>query len=242
MTETLCIYPDRESACSSPISTTTSMSPRTSLAFETHLATCRCRAEANWRRFAASARRSRNGRRLSPPRAFSVTSPRAPSRRAAAWWHDVPVWAQVAAALLVLGVSASIANLDVRYDRVRPDVRTGWSKPRPGLRRLAPVNAAPWRADLTALENQLRSELQRAARRDGRCCRRRRPRCLTPNSAGACACCSTKAKGNSRTNWRLRLVQLQKDINAQHQADLTKISQNIGFIQRRNDGRAAQAA
>jgi ferredoxin-fold anticodon binding domain-containing protein len=30
----------------------------------------------------------------------------------------------------------------------------------------------------------------------------------------------------------LRLVQFQRDINAQHQADLTRFSQNIGYMQR----------
>jgi hypothetical protein len=34
----------------------------------------------------------------------------------------------------------------------------------------------------------------------------------------------------------LRLVQFQRDINAQHQADLTKFNQNIGFIQRETYG------
>ena len=34
----------------------------------------------------------------------------------------------------------------------------------------------------------------------------------------------------------LRLVQFQRDINAQHQADLTKFSQNIGYIQRETYG------
>src|SRR6202011_404499 len=40
--------------------------------------------------------------------------------------HEIPVWAQVAAALLVLGVSAGIANLDVRYDENGLSIRTGW--------------------------------------------------------------------------------------------------------------------
>ena len=38
---------------------------------------------------------------------------------------SVPVWAQVAAAMLVLGVSASIANLEVRYDIERPERHDG---------------------------------------------------------------------------------------------------------------------
>ena len=89
-----------------------------------------------------------------------------------------PSWAQVAAALLFLGVSAGIANLDVRYDASGLSVRTGWSTSAPiaGLRgrasravRRRPVAApvpstpAPWRADLAALERQLTNRDARVA-------------------------------------------------------------------------------
>jgi anti-sigma factor RsiW len=40
----------------------------------------------------------------------------------------LPVWAQTAAALLLLGVSAGIANLDVHYDQSGLSIRTGWSR------------------------------------------------------------------------------------------------------------------
>jgi hypothetical protein len=40
---------------------------------------------------------------------------------------EMPAWAQVAAALVFLGVAAGLANLDVRYDREGLTVRTGWS-------------------------------------------------------------------------------------------------------------------
>src|ERR1700730_8144076 len=45
------------------------------------------------------------------------------------WGREIPAWAQVAAALLFLGVSAGIANLDVRYDANGLSVRTGWVRP-----------------------------------------------------------------------------------------------------------------
>ena len=89
------------------------------------------------------------------------------------WWREIPAWAQVAAALLFLGVSAGIANLDVRYDKDGLTVRTGWSKSAPAEAQLksgvspaavahdvSPAGSAPWRADLTALEQQLRSEFR----------------------------------------------------------------------------------
>jgi hypothetical protein len=147
----------------------------------------------------------------------------------------MPAWAQVAAALFVLGVSATIANLDVRYDRSGLTIRTGWSTPRAAA--LAPVNAAPWRAELTALENQLRSEMKvsqavvtaasapapQAAMSDAEF--RRRVRVLLDES-----------ERKQETELAFRLVQFQSDITAQRQADLTKINQNLGFIQRDTRG------
>src|SRR4051812_49735603 len=42
-----------------------------------------------------------------------AASRRPGSDRPMPWWRQIPAWAQVAAALLFLGVSASIANLEV---------------------------------------------------------------------------------------------------------------------------------
>src|SRR3954462_558294 len=72
----------------------------------------------------------------------------------AQWWKQIPAWAQVAAALLFLGVSAGIANLDVRYDANGLSVKTGWSDraSRAGGPDAAPradaSNATPWKADI----------------------------------------------------------------------------------------------
>jgi hypothetical protein len=87
---------------------------------------------------------------------------------------DIPVWAQVAAAMLVLGVSAgiggAIANLDVRYGGLT--LRTGWSRPasseaepaisgpRTGTARTEHVTIDPWRRELEALERRLRTDFQ----------------------------------------------------------------------------------
>ena len=90
--------------------------------------------------------------------------------------------------MLILAVSAGVANLNVHYGPDGLRVRTGWSKqaavatgadalltPRAteadvarGFGRATTTNLAtsdptPWRADLAALERQLRSELQASA-------------------------------------------------------------------------------
>ena len=65
--------------------------------------------------------------------------------RATARERGLPVWAQTAAALLFLGVSAGIANLDVHYDQQRPQhphrmvARRRWVRSRrPRARRRLP--------------------------------------------------------------------------------------------------------
>ena len=89
--------------------------------FEQHLAACeRCRVEL----------RSLGGvraqlARWAPPEPNIARAAGGPSLPAAvapaaarSWWRDIPAWAQVAAALLVFGVSAGIANMEVRYDEI----------------------------------------------------------------------------------------------------------------------------
>src|SRR6185503_12201003 len=61
-----------------------------------------------------------------PPTAGSIDLADVPRKRSR--MHDLPVWAQTAAALLFLGVSAGIANLDVHYDQSGLSIRTGWSR------------------------------------------------------------------------------------------------------------------
>ena len=86
--------------------------------------------------------------------------------RGIALGRGLPVWAQTAAALLFVGVSAGLANLDVHYDHSGLSIRTGWSRPASDGAAPAPAvgaaAAAPWRADLTALERQLRTEFRGA--------------------------------------------------------------------------------
>jgi hypothetical protein len=232
MTETLCNYPDRDEHLVAFLYDDIDAPERTS--FGSHLSACRyCQEDLS----ALRGVRSTLSTWAPPEPVFSSPGSRvsSPEPRASRWWQEMPAWAQVAAALFVLGVSATIANLDVRYDRSGLTIRTGWSTPQASA--LAPVNAAPWRAELTALENQLRTEMKasqgvvtaasvpaaQAAMSDAEL--RRRVRVLLDES-----------EKKQQNELALRLVQFQRDINAQHQADLTKFNQNIGFIQRETYG------
>src|SRR5882672_10623727 len=153
MTETLCSYPDRDEHLVAFLYDDIDSAERTS--FGSHLSACRsCQEDLA----ALRGIRSTLSTWAPPEPVFSTRESRVPSPEPRAWWHEIPAWAQVAAALFVLGVSMTIANLDVRYDRSGLTIRTGWSKPQAAA--LAPVDAAPWRAELTALEDQLRSEMK----------------------------------------------------------------------------------
>lgn len=170
-----------------------------------------------------------------PPGSVRATSPE--PRAAGRSWHDVPAWAQVAAAILVVGVSAGIANIDVRHDSAGWTVRTGWWNTPAGLAtglaasEVPPASAAagspaPWRAELAALERQLRTEFH----------------AVPPRAIPATAISDAELQRRVRSildeserrqerELALRVAEVMKDVNAQRQADLVKIDRSLGFIQ-----------
>src|SRR6185295_12386432 len=163
MTESFCGYPgDRDEALVAYLYDDGEAGGRT--LFENHLAACAdCRHELA----ALRGVRAQLARWAPPEPAFSVIDDGAQRGRhpAARWWREIPAWARVAAALLFLGVSAGLANLDVRYDANGLSVRTGWMPPSAGAGTASaavPADgaAAPWRADLAALERQLKDEFR----------------------------------------------------------------------------------
>jgi hypothetical protein len=210
--------------------------PATRAAFETHLAACgRCRDELD----ALRGVRAQLGLWAPPEPSFAANPQSAIRNPQSAWWTQVPAWAQVAAALLVLGVSAGVANLDVRYDANGLSVRTGWSKPS----RLAPASPvaqgaqapAPWRDDLTALQRQLRNEF--SATKSS----------ATPASAAATAprpsfasdadvlrrvrALLDESEKRQQRELALRVAEVLRDVNTQRQADLVKIEHGLGQVQ-----------
>lgn len=87
------------------------------------------------------------------------------------WWNTVPVWAQAAAAILVIAAGISIANVRIASGPEGFSVTTGWMQPEPmtaaGPGVQPAVATAPasdeFKVQLASLEQKLRDEI-RAAR------------------------------------------------------------------------------
>jgi hypothetical protein len=153
----------------------------------------------------------------------------------------------VAAALLFLGVAAGVANLDVRYNSDGLTVRTGWSRsaapsnaardasvntPRQASAPPAASEPAPWRADLAAVEQELRQEFRASVV----------PGAARPVNASAAGVNEAdllrrvrtmiaESERQQQTELALRLAGLIRDVNAQRNADLVRINQNLGLLQ-----------
>lgn len=232
-------------------------------AFDRHMAACaRCRAELNafrgvrdelerWSPPELSvepsvARSFGKSFALPPTPAFGVGPiPSAPPVVAPLWTalRQVPAWAQVAAAVLVVGVAAGAANLDVRYTAQGLSVRTGWRRPDPAppaptqtttqtaaqATARADAASAPWRGDLAALEQKLRSDLgvrpvavPQAPPSEVEESTLRRVRALLQES-----------EQRQRRDLALRVAEMARVVETQRQADLVKIDRNLGLIQSR---------
>lgn len=153
----------------------------------------------------------------------------------------------MAAALLFLGVSAGIANLDVHYDRSGLTVRTGWSRAgtaQPvvtasgvsGARNPAAVPIAT-RDDLAALERQLRGEF-RAAQTAPRTASAVDARPLLTSSGSADADLMRRVRAlvdetekRQQRELALRIGEVLRDVNAQRQADLVRIDRSLGLVE-----------
>jgi hypothetical protein len=153
------------------------------------------------------------------------------------WWREIPAWAQVAAALLFLGVSAGIANLDVKYDANGLSVRTGWMKPPAAAVAPTPaatIDAAPWRSDLASLERQLKSEMRAAQTAASATAAQAQP-VRVSSSPDADIVRRVRAlveesEKRQQNELALRVAEVLRDVRAQRQADLMKIDRTLGGV------------
>ena len=208
--------------------------------FDRHLAVCaECRHELGqlglvrerleeWAppepAFLTDARAAMDDRRV-PARILQGPGSR-PTKR-----FEMPVWAQVAAAMLFVGLSAGLANLRVTYNDAGLTVTTGWMPAAPApveapAAAAAPVvDPAPWKADLTALEEQLRGEMGRASaqtvtNRSDDAETIRRIRTLIDDS-----------EKRQQRELSLRVAEISNDLRAQRASDLRNMSRNLTEIQ-----------
>ena len=217
--------------------------------FEDHLSTCdRCRSEVL---AFQGVRASLAG--WAPPRvrsedlpSFGATTAQPPTahvrERAATQsqsrWREVPAWAQAAAAVLLLGVSAGIANLDIHYDAGGLRVRTGWFAPAPAPATVVdsrPNDDRPWRAELTALEQRLRTDLRPAAA-PTEAAASNAARTLDPDTLRRVRMLVEESERRQQRELALRLGEAMREVSVQRQEDLVRIDRNIGAMQS-NTGR-----
>jgi len=236
MTEPVCTYPgDRDEALITMLYDDGGAEAGADRArFEAHLRTCAaCRGELDTLRGV----RAQLARWTPPEPTFgpftASSNPQSVIPDSRAPWR-VPAWAQAVAAVLVLGVAAGIANIDVHYDQSGLTIRTGWSSRGAALAAQpasastsAGADAAPWRADLAALERQLRSELRPSQPANAAAVQRssdadvvRRVRALVDDS-----------EKRQQRELALRIAELMRDVNVQRQADLVRVDRALGLVE-----------
>lgn len=147
--------------------------------------------------------------------------------RPARWWSSVPAWAQAAAAVFVLAAGLGIANVQVKSGPDGFVVSTGWMhQPAAVAQTQAPANE-DWKPALTALEQNLRSEIKAT----------REPAAPVPvASRGGVDDATVRrvqqliADAEQRHNREIatRLIDLQRDMTMQRRADMQNISRVVG--------------
>lgn len=225
MGEALCTYPgNREEALIAYLYE--DMAPSARTVFESHVANCStCRRELAGlggvrARLAEWVPPERTDRRA-PIGALAVS--RRPRFLAA--MHELPMWMQVAAALLFVGVSAGAANLDIEHSAEGFSIHTGWSRTAasvPVPARQEPVLTAvseplASKADLAVIEHQLRDEIAEA-------------RAATPALARQVRALVADSERKQENELALRMATLSRDLSAQRQADFARMDRNLGLL------------
>jgi len=142
------------------------------------------------------------------------------------------MWAQTAAAILVLGAAAGLANLEITYGNGGFSVRTGWNRSVTQTVAQAPTTAtgpaAPSRAEFDALAAEVRAvkpQAQAAAAGS-----------TTPAGEDAVVrrvkSLLQESEQRQQRELALRLAEVVREGQVQRQVDLEKIDRNLGLMQR----------
>lgn len=157
-----------------------------------------------------------------------------PGSRAAAVsvFRDMPVWVRAAAAVLIVGLSAGAANLEISRTVTGFSIRTGWHHPvvTDSAAVAAPAPTVPpspadgldaLERDLRALERRVADVASAASGLDGEGVLRR-VRALVEES-----------ERRQQRELALRVAEVARDLQAQRQIDLVRIDRSLGLIQSR---------
>jgi len=188
---------------------------------------------------------------------FRIVRERESRPRRFAWLAipQLPAWAQLAAASLVVGVAVGISGLEVRYDQQGWIVRAGWSKQVPaqatasapsGAQPASTSAGAPWRAEWAAFEQKLRSEL-RPADAGGT-----DPGVRQASNAGARRPMDDRefmtrvqelidaSETRQQREMAVRIAQVTRDFDTQRRTDLTRVVDGMGALEGRTGAAVAQ--
>jgi hypothetical protein len=180
------------------------------------------------------------------------------------FWSRPPAWAQLAAAVLVLAAGAAIANVEIRYNDQGIAIRTGWSAPRPAgspepaaLRTMSAqpatsrtiassTTAAPWRADLTALERELRKEIRGTIASAVRPVAAESPATLERRAAVEAdvmrqvRALIDASEQKQQRELALQIANVVRDVNVQRRTDLARIAGGIDLVEGRTGAAVAE--
>lgn len=163
----------------------------------------------------------------------------APMARLTAW---APAFGLAAAAMLVLAASASIANLDIRYDDQGFSVRTGRAPAEPAAPAAAPpalTNASAVTAgDLAAFEARLRASF--TAPDPGAMARASVVSPGTPQLSPDVRRWIEESEERTRREMAQRFLDIVTDFEGHRRADMMRVQQALGQLQRTNGVEAAQ--
>ena len=151
--------------------------------------------------------------------------------RPAQWWNTVPVWAQAAAAMLVLAAGAAIANLQVKSGPDGFSVSTGWMAPA-ASRRARRSTARPSNERVEDGAGVARTAAAQRDPLDARDQPRRSPRAGRSDEAIVRRVQQLIADAEQRQQRELatRLIDFTRDINMQRRADMQSIGARRRFV------------
>jgi putative zinc finger protein len=177
---------------------------------------------------------------VAPPGQSAVDSrdpvPRRPAGGRTRAALPIPLWAQAVAAMLLLGVAAGIANLDVRYNQNGLSMRTGWSKTI-DTGDSKPADSTPWHADVAALEQRLRTDFQASheslavALTTGVQSQHAASPAPDAELVRRLRGMIDESERRQQRELALRVADVMRELDTQRRADLVKIDRSLGLLQ-----------
>lgn len=227
------------------------LTPEEQRAYDGHLATCaECRGELVALRAVRDDLVS-----WAPPECRDLPSswavapaPPAPMARLAAW---APAFGLAAAAMLVLAASASIANLEVRYDSEGFAIRAGRAAEAPVAARtsaLPAVEAAPVNASVTSGASFVTAEelaafearLRASFSAPGAAVQTASVSSSTPQLPAEVRRLIEASEERTRSEMAARFLDIVSDFEGHRRTDMLRVQQALGQLQRTSGAEAAQ--